>query len=262
MDFYELLNISEKYMDSSTPSNPEKLITAGEILGLKEGERIIDLGCGYAQTLILWAEHFGINGVGIEIREEACKRARNRIEEKGLNDKIEIANMDAREFISGYGHYDVAVGMGVSYVWNGYRHTIRALRKAIHKSGRLFVGEPIWLTDQLPKDYTDKGPFYTSFELLKIARSEGFDYEYMSQSNFDELDRFESDNWRGILNWIRNNPGHCERNNIIKHFHKIQDEYLRYGRQYMGWLLHILAPVSYSEDLPEKSLKLLSPSSK
>ena len=75
MNFLELKNISEQYMDLLNPTTPEKIIKAGQIAGLKPGDRVIDFGTGFAEPLILWAERFGISGVGIDLRPYACERA-------------------------------------------------------------------------------------------------------------------------------------------------------------------------------------------
>jgi len=90
MQFFDLVDISERYMELVNPSTPEKVMTLGKFLRLGEGSRVIDFGCGYAEPLVLWAEQFGIVGTGIDVREHACERARRKVSEKGLSDRIEI----------------------------------------------------------------------------------------------------------------------------------------------------------------------------
>jgi len=62
MKFFDLVNISERYMEIVNPSTLEKVLTIGKVLGLKEGNRVIDFGCGYGEVLSLWRQHFGISG--------------------------------------------------------------------------------------------------------------------------------------------------------------------------------------------------------
>ena len=47
MKFFDLVNISERYMEIINPSTPEKILTVGKILGIGQDSRIIDFGCGY-----------------------------------------------------------------------------------------------------------------------------------------------------------------------------------------------------------------------
>jgi hypothetical protein len=83
MQFFDLVNISERYLELVNPSTPEKTITLGRLLRLHDGSRVIDFGCGYGEAQVLWAEHFGIVGTGIDAWEHACERARRKVFEMG-----------------------------------------------------------------------------------------------------------------------------------------------------------------------------------
>lgn len=243
MNFFDLVNISERYMELVNPSTPEKMIKLGRYLRLREGSRVIDFGCGYAEALILWAEHFGIVGVGVDIRDQACERARKRISEKHLSERIEIVCSPGAEYPFPDGAYDAAVCIGASFIWNGYRPTIQAMRRAIGTEGRLGIGEPYWRRDNVPPQYAaQESTIHCELQLLQIAREEGFDFEYVIRASHDDWDRYEADNWHGLIRWIEDNPDHPERGEVIDHLHKVQDEYLRYGREYLGWAMYVLAP--------------------
>ncbi|MBC7196913.1 MAG: class I SAM-dependent methyltransferase, partial [Deferribacterales bacterium] len=90
MEFLDIMNISHRYMEILNPSTPEKVIKLGKLLRLEEGKRVIDFGCGCAEPLLLWAEQFGITGIGIDLSEEFCDRARKKLARRGLSDRIEI----------------------------------------------------------------------------------------------------------------------------------------------------------------------------
>ena len=50
MKFLDLKDISERYMDLLNPTSPEKILKAGQIAGMKPGDRLIDFGCGLRQS--------------------------------------------------------------------------------------------------------------------------------------------------------------------------------------------------------------------
>ena len=41
-------------------STPDKVLALGRCLQLREGSRVLDFGCGYAEPLALWAARFGM----------------------------------------------------------------------------------------------------------------------------------------------------------------------------------------------------------
>ncbi len=246
MNFLDLKDIAEKSMDLVNPTTPEKLLKAGQIAGLKPGNRVIDFGCGYAESLILWAERFGISGVGIDIRPNACQRAEIRVAQSGLADRIEIVCGDAGKYPFQPNSYDVATCIGATFIWEGFGAAVQAMSKATIPGGRLVIGEAYWLTEAVPGDFrAAQTEIHEETQLLDWAHEAGYEFEYVLHSNRDEWDRYEASNWLGLVDWIETNPTHPERQQVIDHLHESQAEYLRYGSRYFGWGLYVLAPAKY-----------------
>jgi len=238
LNFFDLKNISERYLELINPASPEKVVRIGNILGLNKNSRVIEFGSGYGEILALWTEHFGISGIGVDIREHACARAKKKMTERGFADRIEIVCGKGAEYKFKKHAFDVAACIGASFVWQGYRSSIAAMRGAIHEHGKLVIGEPYWIRENVPLEYAkEEQGIYTEYELLKISREEGFDFGYVVRSSHDDWDRYESDNWHGLIRWIEENPEHPERREVIDHLHKSQNEYIRFGREYMGWAM-------------------------
>jgi SAM-dependent methyltransferase len=243
MDFFDQVNISERFMEILNPTSTVKILTVGEILRLKLESRVIDFGCGFGETLALWGTEFGISGIGIDVREYACERARNKMHEKGLKKRIEIVCANGAEYPFEKGHFNVACCIGATFIWKGYEQTIHAMKEAIVPGGRLVIGEPYWNKGDVPAEYVASiSPIHNEFKLLETARREGFDLEYVVRASQDDWDTYEAGNWFGSTRWLEENPTHPERQQVIDHLHKTQDAYFRYGREYLGWAMYILHP--------------------
>jgi ubiquinone/menaquinone biosynthesis C-methylase UbiE len=244
MEFFDLMSISHRYMEILNPSSSEKIIKLGKLLKLKKGNRVIDFGCGCAEPLTLWAEEFGITGIGIDISEDFCDRARKKLAVRGLSDRIVIVCSPGSDYVFEEGAFDAATCIGATFVFGGYRQTIQAMKRAIHPKGRLGIGETHWLCDQVPPEYAQKQTStYTETELTQITRDEGFELEYIIRSGHDDWDRYYSDTWYGLLHWLEENPNHPDHEQVFKHFRTDQDDYLQFQRQYMGWAMYCLAPI-------------------
>lgn len=242
MDFLELFNVSEKYLELVNPSSPEKVLEVGRVLGLNPKSRLIDFGCGHGEPLALWAEAYGISGVGIEIRENACNRARAKMAARGFADRIEIVCMDAAKYEFPEHSFDVATCLGASFIWKGFRPTVAAMSRAIVPGGKLAIGEPYWLTADVPPEYAQSMGFHSETELLRIVREEGYELEYIVRASLDDWDRYMSGNWYGLMRWLEENPDHPARKDVIERLRSSQDEYLRYERPYVGWAIWVLSP--------------------
>lgn len=71
---------------------------------VKEGARVIDLGCGNGVIPILLAAKTNAQEiVGLEIQEESATLARRSVELNGLEDRIKIVNGDIKEAVSTFG---------------------------------------------------------------------------------------------------------------------------------------------------------------
>jgi cyclopropane-fatty-acyl-phospholipid synthase len=79
-------------------------------LALQPGESLIDIGCGWGGMLIYAAEHYGISGTGVTLSEPQARLARERIEQRGLSDRLKVVIADYREV---QGQYDKFVSIGM-----------------------------------------------------------------------------------------------------------------------------------------------------
>jgi ubiquinone/menaquinone biosynthesis C-methylase UbiE len=244
MEFFDLMNISHRYMEILNPSTSEKIIKLGKLLKLKKGSRVIDFGCGCAEPLTLWAEEFGITGIGIDISEDFCDRARKKLSMKGLSDRIEIVCSSAVDYVCEEGAFDAATCIGATFVFGGYQKTIQAMKRAVHQNGRLGIGETHWLNNQVHPEYAQKQTTtHTEAELARFTRDEGFELEYIIHSSQDDWDRYISDSWYGLIRWLEENPNHPDYEQVFKHFRTDQDDYLKFQRQYMDWAMYCLTPM-------------------
>jgi cyclopropane-fatty-acyl-phospholipid synthase len=66
-------------------------------LGLQAGERLLDVGCGWGAFAVHAAVEHGVHVTGITLSEPQAERARQRAQEAGVADRVEIKVMDWRE---------------------------------------------------------------------------------------------------------------------------------------------------------------------
>lgn len=68
-------------------------------LGLhhRPAARLLDVGCGWGSMALHAASHYGASVVGVTISEQQAAAARQRVEDAGMTDRVEIRLQDYRE---------------------------------------------------------------------------------------------------------------------------------------------------------------------
>src|SRR5262245_10273024 len=68
-------------------------------LALQQGERVLDVGCGWGSFVMHAASRYGVEAVGITLSENQAELARKRVADAALADRIEIRVQDYRELL-------------------------------------------------------------------------------------------------------------------------------------------------------------------
>ena len=97
--------------DTLEVAQERKLELVCRKLRLAEGERLLDIGCGWGSLLIHAARHHGVQAVGITLSEEQAALARRRVREAGLGDLVEVRVADYRDIADG--PYDKIASVGM-----------------------------------------------------------------------------------------------------------------------------------------------------
>ncbi|RMC98529.1 class I SAM-dependent methyltransferase [Clostridium autoethanogenum] len=82
-------------------------------LNLKEGQTLLDIGCGWGELILMAAKKYGVKAVGITLSKEQLKKANERIEENSLQGKVEVKLADYRELADKKQKFDRIVSVGM-----------------------------------------------------------------------------------------------------------------------------------------------------
>ena len=144
-DFYELvlgpsMVYSCAYWDASgtlEDAQRDKLDLICRKLELKEGDRLLDVGCGWGSMAIHAAREHGAQVTGVTLSREQAAYARKCIADEGLTDRIEIRVQDYRDVRSG--PYDAvsSIGMAEHVGQVRYREYADQLFSLLRPGGRL-----------------------------------------------------------------------------------------------------------------------------
>ncbi len=110
-----------------------------EKLRLREGERILDVGCGWGSFVLHAAARHGVNAVGITLSPNQAELARRRVVKAGLQNQVEIRQCDYRDLGREGERFDAIASIGmVEHVGaNQIDEYGRVLARLLEPGGRL-----------------------------------------------------------------------------------------------------------------------------
>ncbi|WP_338000989.1 cyclopropane-fatty-acyl-phospholipid synthase family protein [Neobacillus terrae] len=97
--------------DSLKTAQQNKVAHILKKLNLKEGQSLLDIGCGWGELIITAAKNYGVNATGITLSEEQYEQVKARISLENLEDKVEVQLIDYRELKKRKFDRIVSVGM-------------------------------------------------------------------------------------------------------------------------------------------------------
>jgi cyclopropane-fatty-acyl-phospholipid synthase len=122
-------------------------------LQLREGETLLDVGCGWGGMLIYAARHYGTNGVGCTLSVNQAEYAKEKVAQAGLEREITILREDYRNL---GGLFDKFVSIGMfEHVGKKFIATFTEKTKTLLKPGG------IGLLHTIGKEYDSAGDPWT-----------------------------------------------------------------------------------------------------
>ena len=129
-------------------------------LGLRHGERVLDVGCGWGSFAIHAATHHGARVLGITLAERQAELARELVRKAGVADRVEIRLADYRELAEEPFDAIVSIGMVEHVGEERIDEYAKRLRAQLRSGGRLLNHGIAKLRDL---DTPDEGPFSERF---------------------------------------------------------------------------------------------------
>jgi cyclopropane-fatty-acyl-phospholipid synthase len=179
-------------------------------LKLQPGERVLDVGCGWGSFALHAARKYGAHVTGITLSAPQAELARERAQQAGLGDKIDIRLVDYRDLAGERFDAISSIGM-VEHVGraniDSYSEQLASVlgpggRLLNHGIARLRHGDPEAGPVSERYVFPDAAPLHVS---TVVAAIEGAGFEPL------HVEGFRMDYARTITEWKRNLDEHHER---------------------------------------------------
>lgn len=242
MDPNKFTTIAHSSMRILGPVASERLDRLIDVLELRSGARVLDLGTGKGETLIRIAERYGANGVGVDANAVFVDAARAEASGRAMPGALALVHQDAREYEAEPESFDLVICAGAR-PWGGMRDTLERLITLTRPGGQILVGEGYWLKRPDPEylallDCPEDDQLGHAGH-IDVASELGLVPLYTSASSREEFDHYEGRYWAAVERWLAKHPEDPDAPAIRERITKWRSGYLRWGRSTLGYAYYL-----------------------
>ena len=227
----------------NAPVSESKIASQINALELKEGQRILDVGCGCGEVLLRICERFAVHCMGFDSSAEHIDEAKRRAAFRTMIGQVEFCEANAQSHPVDPESLDVVMCLGASHAFglgaNAYQNAIKHMIPMVRPGGQLLISEayakqPIsegykqFIGDSTSDDMTHE-------ENVRTGKSFGLIPFGAWTSNEDEWDEFEWTYQRIVERRASASDGDEELAEKLIRRREWMDGYLRWGRDTLGY---------------------------
>jgi cyclopropane-fatty-acyl-phospholipid synthase len=211
-----------KGVDNLDDAQEQKLDLVCKKIGLKQGDKVLDIGCGWGSFAKFAAKNYGASVVGITVSDKQAELAKELC--KGLS--VEIRYQDYRDVNEKFDHI-VSLGMFEHVGHKNYKTYFKVVERCLNNNGLLLLHtigskKSSKSTDAWIDKYIFPGGMLPS--LAQITKSiEGL-------MMIEDVHNFGADYDKTLMAWFEN---------FDKHWDELKDQYDE--RFYRMWKYYLLS---------------------
>ena len=126
----------------------------GELLGLNENTKALEIGCGTGGNSCYMANKFGCHVTGIDIAEQMVEQAQAKAVELGLTEKVSFKLGNAYELDFDEGSFDVVYTIFVSQFLDPDK-VFKEFNRVLVQGGMLGINE-MYMESEIPPEVEDR----------------------------------------------------------------------------------------------------------
>jgi ubiquinone/menaquinone biosynthesis C-methylase UbiE len=111
---------------------------------IRAGERVLDIGCGTGNTLILLAGEFGARAVGVDLTRQILQQAHERVKESARTERVQLVRADGGYLPLPTDVFDCAIVESV-LVHTDAERLLAQIQRTLTPAGRIGANEMTYL---------------------------------------------------------------------------------------------------------------------
>lgn len=234
MDTLKYWAIAERDIEIQNPITDRKLRLLEDYCDLRDGLRVLDIGCGKGWLLRQWAERYAIDGQGLELNPHFLDTARSSTPARGRLDFISGPAADFRPPPQGY---DIVICLGAIFALGDLPAALDWMLAATKPGGSIVVGDLV--LRQPPA--VPRGDIWppTIADTIGIIERHGAEVSATISASEADFERYVSHHRHNTLTWGRMNTANPDHAEVLQRSKKEWQDYLHTIRPHCGWTIFV-----------------------
>ncbi|MEQ1901769.1 MAG: class I SAM-dependent methyltransferase [Devosia sp.] len=234
MDLGDYWAIAEADIEIQNPVTDRKLRLLDDYCDIRDGLKILDVGCGKAWVMRQWADRFVIEGLGIETNRKFLDFAVRKHPARG---RLEFFHGKAESFTPPKAQYDVVMCLGASFTLGGFVQAVDWMTIAAKPGAAVVIGE---LTlKHRPAINTHQHFPLDAVEMASVMQRHGAEVSALISASDADFERYVSHHRHSSLRWARENIGHPDHDAVLEKSRDDWNYYLKTIRPHLGWTIFV-----------------------
>lgn len=231
------------------PLDEKELEELYELIPIRSQARVTDIGCGKGEMLIRLAEKNEIKGVGVDKSPYCIRDAEKKKRERIPQADLRFLEMDGADYKpEAEESEDLTMCIGASWIYGGYKKTLKALSQMTRSSGHVMVGEPFWRKTPpqgyLRREKISRNLYNTHQGNVKVGESVGLAPVYSLVSSESDWDKYEGLHWYAMREYANSHPEDPDLKDLLARSSRERELYLKYERDIFGWAIYLFQRLS------------------
>jgi cyclopropane-fatty-acyl-phospholipid synthase len=139
--------------DTLDQAQLRKLEFVADQLGLRGGERVLDVGCGWGSLVLFMADRLGCDVVGVTPAPPQAAYILEQAARRGLNERVRI-EIGRFQDLTLDGHFAAVTMLGSIVHIRDRAGAVRACRRMLRRGGRLYISESCFRNHALYREFS------------------------------------------------------------------------------------------------------------
>jgi cyclopropane fatty-acyl-phospholipid synthase-like methyltransferase len=226
--------VAERDIEIGNPVTDRKLRLLDDYCDIRDGLKVLDIGCGKAWVMRGWADRFAIEGTGLETNPHFLEFVRSKTSVKG---RLSYVPGPARNFEPQPASYDIVMCMGAASALGGLVEAIDWMAAATRPGGAMVLGD----VTLKHKPYVPIGQLlpHDALETIGVMERHGTEVSATISASDADFERYASHHRHSTLTWGRQNPHHPDHAEMLAKSRADWTYYLKTIRPYLGWTVFV-----------------------